>query len=216
MKKINILAVIAVSVIMTSCGTSKQVTSQTQQTVYEEDGAKQVVAELNRQGYTPYGSYSMFTLYELVNRTRNKIMEDSERYIPIEGVGEGNDLSSSKMFALNNASIAYATQAGSKITGKMSTQFSNLTESTRTKIAGAYEQKISEFIMPILTENYIVGRREGSKMFVLANYMVDEVKAKEARKVSIDEAVKQVAKEVALEQAFMDSVRELVEEQPIE
>ena len=212
----TVVLLITIAVMLVSCGSQKQVASQNQQISYEKDGAKQVVEDLKKQGYTPYGSYSMFTLYELVNKIREKIKADMERYIPIEGVGEGVDLSSAKLFALSNASIQYATQAGSKVSGKLRTLFSNLTEDSRTKIVGVYTQEVSEFVMPIFTENYVVGKPEGARIRILANYMIDEVKAKEARERAMNSAVSKVAKEVAISKAFMDSVEEMVNEQPVE
>ncbi len=175
---------------------------------------KAVVSRYTKGGYEPYGAYSMFTLTELVERARTKIDVEPERYTAIEGIGEGGDLSSSKMFALNNAATQYATAAGSKVSGQMASSFSNLSEDARTKIVGAYVQKVSEFVMPSLKESYTVARREGKKMLVITSYLVDEQLAKESRERAMNDAVKVVAKEVALEQSFLDSVNQMVEGAP--
>lgn len=200
-----------------SCGSKKHVSNQndTSNTFVSRDGAQEAVDDLKSRGYVLYGANSMFTLYELINQTRNKRLEDPSRYIAIEGIGEGNDLSSAKLFALNDAAVTYATKAGSVISGKMSSMVSNLTEESRTKIVGVYVQKINEFIMPTLTENYVVGKQNGTKMRILANYMIDEIKAKEVRNKAINSAIKQVETDLALGQDFMRNVDNLINEQPI-
>lgn len=208
-KLFTALALLALTLVA-SCGSTKESSTS----YIEKDGAQQVVDELKADGYKPYGSYSMFTLYELVSKTRDMLLSDPERYQIIEGMGESIELSTAKNFALNNASITYATAAGSKVSGVMTTQFSNLTATTRAKIAGVYQQKVSEYMMPLLKENYVVGKEVGDLMFVRAYYIIDEVKAKEVREKAMDSAVKELVGEINLEQDFIKSISAMVEDRP--
>ena len=197
MKTIQILASVAILTLAVSCGSSKKAT------VLETDAQKRV-KEWKSEGWKLTGAYSTFTMESLLENHNAKVA-DEERYTSINGTGIGSELSDARMFAMNDATIQYATAAGSVVNGGMATQFSKMAESGR-KLMGAYTQKVAEFISPYMKESLSLYRNLNGKVEVSAYYLIDEQNAGKVRSRAMDEALK----ETALEQVFGTAVDEWV------
>ena len=194
---------ILMAFIITSCAGSKKTA-----TTDSMAGTAARVKQLEAEGYKITGAYSTFTLYELLDRHNKKVASDWERYVPLQGTGVGSETSDARMYARNDAAIAYATEAGSVIEGGITRQFSNLSGDSRIKIMGAYTQKVQEFIMPHLKESLSVQKENNNRISVMTFFIIDETQAKNVRK----DAMNQALRETGMEQVFGTAVDKWVEE----
>lgn len=225
MKTFTIPAIAIACTLLVSCGASKKAAStdyqyelwkqqqmqQQQQTAKLQEeamsGSKVKVKEWKAEGYSLTGSMSTFTMYDLLERHNNLINSDPTRYVPVFGTGIGIELSEARDYALNNAAITYASAAGSVVSGGLARQYSNFGEQGM-KLMGAYTQKVPEYILPLMRESLSVYKIENGKYNVQSYYVVDEIKAAEARSKAMDKALK----ETATEQIFGTSVDEWVKQ----
>ena len=231
MKKSNILkklasgAMAGVAVLfMASCGSSKpsqselmmmqmmqmmQQQQQGQQPQQPAQAASEIdekVAEWKAQGYQLTGAYSTFTMKSLLEKHNQKAI-DTERYVALQGTGIGSETSDSRLYAMNDAAINYATAAGSVVQGGITRQFSNM-GTLGNKLMGAYTQKVAEFVVPYLRESFTLYRKQGTKTEVVVYYIIDQENAYAVRKNAMDEALR----ETATEQVFGTSVDGWVKE----
>lgn len=165
------------------------------------------IQEWKSQGFQLTGTYSTFTLKSLLENHNQKAM-DTERYEPLQGNGEGSEISDSRMFAMNDAAIQYAVAAGSIIEGGMTRQFGSMTQ-LGTKIVGAFVQKVPEFMIPSMQESFCLYRKNGNKTEVIAYYLIDQTKAYQARQKAMDAVLREVEVEDAVARSTVDLAREL-------
>ncbi len=210
MKKMNFLVAIATVCVcfLSGCNASKNVAVQNPAKTAAR-GTEAKVAEWTAAGYTLAGAMGTFTMYDLLEMHNNKIISDMERYIPVFGTGqdEFGELSTARLYALNDACVNYATAAGSVVSGGMNRAFSNLGEKG-TKLQGAYTQKVAQYITPYMKESVAVKRTTQKGVEVEVYYIIDEQHASKVRKQAMDEALK----ETATEQIFGTAVDEWVKE----
>lgn len=215
MKKLFSIAVVAATIVLASCGggTTKQVVaSSTGGGINSKEvltGPEGKVKEWKEQGFQISGALSTFTMYDVLKMHNEKILSDTERYSSEFGASDGPDKSTARLGALMDASINYATRAGSVVSGGMGRQFSNFGEMGN-KLMGAYTQKVKEYVTPFLKESCAVCRpiiKNGKNLYEYeVFYILDEQKAKDVRKTAMDAALK----ETGTEQVFGTAVDEWV------
>lgn len=225
MKKTILMAAIA-ALVLTSCGSSRNVTYapapvQKDSEMSKKDaeigqplsGAAGKTKEWTAQGWVVTGGYGMFTMYDLLDMHYKKLMSDMDRYTSVVGVGTHGSatvnakLSSALLFAQYQAAVLYATRAANSISGGITG--STGTE-TNEKIVAAYTMSLQKKILPAMRESISVYREKidenGAKVIeVQAYYLVDEEKAKTVR----EDAAKEVITELALDAVVADQVMDL-------
>ena len=224
-------SLVSISVLfMASCGSSKpsqsdmmmmqmmQMMQQQQQQQQQPQLAPSVseteekVKEWKSQGYQLTGAYSTFTMKSVLDKHNQKAI-DTERYQALQGNGLGSEISDSRMYAMNDAAIGYATAAGSVVSGGISRQFSNMGE-LGNKLLGAYTQKVADFITPHMKESFSLYRKSGNKIEVMTYFLIDQEKAYNARKSAMDAALKETATEQVFGNAVDVWVKEFVSDVP--
>lgn len=226
LKQVVCGSLVGISVLfMASCGSSKKTQNELmmmqmmqmmqqqqnqgfiqQPTVIAASDSEDKVKEWKEQGYQLTGAYSTFTMKSVLEMHNQKAM-DVEKYQALQGNGLGSEISDSRMFALNDAAINYATAAGSIVSGGIARQFSNMGE-IGNKLVAAYTQKVAEFLTPHMKESFSLYRKNGNKVELMTYFLVDQQNAYNARKNAMDAALK----ETATEQVFGTSVNEWVKE----
>lgn len=204
MKKILVcIAIAAIAIGFASCGTNKSVIT----TAVAQRGSDGKVREWQSQGFSLTGAYSTLTMADALDRHNNIILSDMDRFIPVFGTGTDpqGELSTARLYALNDAAISYATAAGSAVSGAINRAFSNFTEQG-TKLQGAYTQKVAEYITPHLKESVSVKRNSNRGIEVEVFYIIDELNAAKIRKDAMNKALQ----ETATEQLFGNAVDEWV------
>ncbi|MBO7267069.1 MAG: hypothetical protein J6V12_04835 [Bacteroidaceae bacterium] len=236
MKTKMFLFVATIAMIMTSCGSSKKSQNdqmmmmmmqmmqqqqnqggQQQQQQQPAQAASEIdekVAEWKAQGYQLTGAYSTFTMKSLLEKHNQKAI-DTERYVALQGTGIGSEVSDSRMYAMNDAAINYATAAGSVVSGGITRQFSNM-GTLGNKLMGAYTQKVAEFVTPYLRESFTLYRKQGTKTEVVVYYIIDQENAYAVRKNAMDEALRETATEQVFGAAVDEWVKEFVSDVPQE
>lgn len=112
--------------------------------------------------------------------------------------------------AINNATIKYAQKAGSSVKGRVvSDIFADGTgdDSEFEKFYAAYERLVEQKVKNVLTPSYSVIRKRADGTYeIQAFFIVDETKARTARKAALENAIT----ESQLSQKYADSVRDFV------
>lgn len=202
MRKSLFFMLAAIAVMSVSCGTARKTA--------EAEKAK--IAEWKSEGYSLTGSMSTFTLQQALSSHNIKILSDNQRYIPVMGTSEGSrvtELSVSSWVAQNDAAIRYAQAAGSIVSGGIARKFSNLSEQG-SKLVGAYTQKVSEYIIPLMKESFSLCRLNGSYYEVISYFIIDEETAVTARERALRESIKETDLEFELASEIDNWVKEFV------
>lgn len=202
MKKSLLIILAASALVVMSCGTARKAS--------EAEDAK--IAEWQSEGYKLTGSMSTFSIKQVLNVHNTKILSDSQRYIPLMGTSEGSgvtELSVSSWVAQNDASIRYAQAAGSIVSGGIARKFSNLS-GQGSKLVGAYTQKVSEYIIPLMKESFSLCRLNGSQYEVISYFIIDEEAAVTARERALRESIKETGLELELASEIDNWVKEFV------
>lgn len=210
MKAFHVISLAVLTVVCVSCGPSRRAQQlpyapqQVQQTMAPDED---VVTEWKKEGYKLTGAMSTFTMRSCLDAHNKKVLENPERFVPLEGTSEGNkmsDLTSASLVAQNAAAINYAQRAGSVIEGGIARQFSNLAQSPQvTKLMGAYVQKVAQLIIPNMKESFSIYKEEENEYIVRTFFILDEDLAAKAR----EKAMQQALKETEMEQEFGNSVK---------
>lgn len=179
-----------------------------------ESDTEDKVKEWKEQGYQLTGAYSTFTMKSVLEMHNQKAM-DVERYQALQGNALGNEVSDSRMFALNDAATNYATAAGSIVSGGIARQFSNTGE-IGVKLVAAYTQKVAEFLTPHMRESFSLYRKNGNKIELMTYFLVDQENAYKARKNAMDAALKETATEQVFGTAVNEWVKEFISDVPKE
>ena len=171
-------------------------TPQQQVAQSELKGSAKKAKEWKEQGFELVGSLATLTMEEALEMHNTKVFSDTDRYTTIMGSGTdvGGELSTARLWAQNDASISYATSAGSVISGAIARAASNFSE-LGTKLQGAYTQKVREYITPYLKESVAIKRITDRGIEVQVFYIIDEQNAYKVRKDAMDKALKETATE---------------------
>lgn len=215
MKKFFVIVATS-TLILSGCGASKKSQlAMYQQPVSPQSSIASVVdddpvTEWKREGFKMTGAMSTFSMRQALDYHNSKILSDRDRFVAVMGTSEGagmKDLTSASLVAQNDAAIRYAQAAGSVISGGIGREFANFSEQGA-KLMGAYTQKVSEYIMPLMKESFAIFKVDGEYYHVRTYYIIDEVSALKAREEAMDKALK----ETATEQVFGSSVNTWVKE----
>lgn len=191
-------------VCLVSCGSSKQVEYKYSA---KADPVEEIVREYKTDGYRQESM--AFTMYELIKKHREKL-QSNENLVEIYGEGEGLTSSGARQEALNAAAIAYATAAGSIVSGKMEREFTRTGKEKFEMFHGAYIQDVSKFVMPLLKESMAFLKTDptDSSQRIKIAFLLDEDKARNAR----NEALNNALKKSELGQEFGQRIRDYVNE----
>lgn len=209
MKKFTILTATVLVTLLSSCGGSKQLANagynpQSNQVVVEEDPVGELVKQFTAEGYK---TQSMaYTMRESIAKYRSKV-QANENLVEVISEGSGSSSFAAEMSANNAAAIKYATQAGSVVRGGMERDFGTLGKDFD-NFHGVYVQNVAKFIMPLMKAEMTFVKKEQGKYFAKIGYLIDEVKASEARHNAFNEALK----EQANGQVFGENVRKYIDE----
>lgn len=201
----NLFIVAIATVVICSCGSSKQATGPSDRSIATGPEAK--VKEWQAEGFKIDGSRTMYD--KLIAHYAK--LDANSNLLEITGNGIGNEKTEASTYCQNAAAIKYANAANSVVSGGISREFSNFTDQG-TKLMGAYTQKVRQAIIPFLEESVAVYRNttvDGkSKIEFDIIYIVDETKVVQVRKDAMDQALK----ETATEQIFGTAVDKWVKE----
>ena len=117
-------------------------------------------------------------------------------------------MNTAEQMAINNATIKYAQKAGSSVKGRViSDIFADGTgdDSEFEKFYAAYERLVEQKVKNVLTPSYsVIKKRADGTYEIQSFFIVDETKARTARKVALENAIT----ESQLAQKYADSVKD--------
>lgn len=223
MKKFSVLGMIALAVLIQSCGGSKQVANagyynnpypQFQQQgnatpkveVIQEDPVGDLVKQFTADGFR---TQSMaFSMRESIVRFRSKL-QSNEKFVEWYADGYGKTSTAAEMQALNAAAMKYATKAASVIEGGMERDFGSLGEGYD-NFHGAYVQNVAKYVMPLLKQEMTFIKKEQNLYVVRVGFIIDENKAADVRRKAVDEALENSANGLAFGEGVRKYVNEIV------
>lgn len=169
---------------------------------------KQKMKDYKKDGYEIMGSR---TLEVALLKHYSKLNELGDDGAVFEGYAENvKSKNTAEQMAINNATIKYAQKAGSSVKGRVvSDIFADGTgdDSEFEKFYAAYERLVEQKVKNVLTPSYSVIRKRADGTYeIQAFFIVDETKARTARKAALENAIT----ESQLSQKYADSVRDFV------
>lgn len=167
---------------------------------------KAKMKEYKKGGYEILGSRTMEVA---LLKHYSKLSELGENGSVFEGYASNTkSKNTAEQMAINNATIKYAQKAGSSVKGRVvSDIFADGTgdDAEFEKFYAAYERLVEQKVKNVLTPSYSVIRQNADGTYEIQSFfIVDETKARTARKVAIENAIS----ESNLAKKYADTVAE--------
>lgn len=174
----------------------------------QEKEMKQKMKDYKKAGFEIMGSRTMEVALAKHYSKLNELGDDG---MVFDGVAQNTKSKNvAEQIAINNATLKYAQKAGSSVKGRVVSDImaeGTVGEEEFEKFYAAYERLVEQKVKNVLTPSYSVIKKNADGTYeVQAFFIVDENKARTARKAALENAVE----ETALAQKYADKVRDFV------
>ena len=216
--KLFTLALVAVAIMATSCGTSRNATLSQNVNKSAKNYIAEQIEEWEADGYKRSGPSVTYSLEELMIKHRSKMEAAPNKYFELYGVaskGGKSSLSALKLMVINDVAREYATKADMSMKGKMGSHFNSLSEDVKDIITASYISEISSNIIPYLKESFAIEKITPTSMELRIYYIVDEEQAAKVRAQAANTAAKKAMDSITFGQNALKDIEQAATGNPL-